>query len=247
MIDSLRFAAEADHLRGHFGDTFKLIFLTAPEELRRQRFLDRRSDRDTTDSAFLRRDVHEVERDVPNLIDAADATLANVALDDVASQLAALTLNWLYGARPTAIQEALEAVTEFHRKHGFDIGTGDSTVMQYRMGLLVEELGEINECMSKGRGDIAEEHADLLILLLGNCITLGIDLEAAFWKKYAKIMRRPAKRVGGTTRVSHWRTGQDGVTTHGYYHVDLHRILSGPGADLEAEEEAPAQLCLFDR
>jgi dephospho-CoA kinase/NTP pyrophosphatase (non-canonical NTP hydrolase) len=250
VVDALRFVDEAEYLRERLGGAFKLVFLTATEELRRQRFLDRRSDRDVTNSSFVTRSAHEVEADVPSLIDAADATLTNIDLSDVASQLSALTLNWLYRSRPTAVQEAVEAVAEFHRKHGFDIATRDRKVMQYRMGLLVEELGEINECLSKGRGDIAEEHADLLILLLGNCITMGIDLEAAFWKKYTKIMRRPAKQVGGTTRVSHWKTeASSAATAHGYYHVDLHKLLDGGEMkdDLAEVGESPAQLDLFDQ
>jgi dephospho-CoA kinase/NTP pyrophosphatase (non-canonical NTP hydrolase) len=248
VIDSVRFVGEVDYLRSRFGASLKVVFLSAPEELRRRRFLDRRAGRDATDVGLTQRSSHEVEGDVPNLIDAADATLTNIDLGDVAAQLSALTLNWLYQRRPTALQEAVEAVAEFHRKHGFDIGTRDRKVMQYRMGLLVEELGEINECLSKGRGDIAEEHADLLILLLGNCITMGIDLEEAFWKKYGKIMKRPAKVVGDMKRVSHWKTGDVSSTLHGYYHVDLQRLLAGPqDGDSAANVEELAQLSLFDQ
>jgi NTP pyrophosphatase (non-canonical NTP hydrolase) len=184
---------------------------------------------------------------VPNLLNKADAALVNIDLNDVTAQLAALVLRWTHGSRPTAIKEMIEAVTEFHRKHGFDIGTRDPKVMQYRMGLLVEELGEINECFSKGRGDITEEHADLLILLLGNCITMGIDLEVAFWKKYAKIMKRPAKRVGDTIRVSHWRKGSAASSNHGYFHVSVEQLLRGDDEDDAGDPLEPVQLSLFEQ
>ncbi len=72
------------------------------------------------------------------------------------------------------INKMLKAVEEFHKKHSFDIGTKDKKTMYYRMNLLIEELGEISQSLTKGYPDeqVAEEHADLLILLLGNCITM---------------------------------------------------------------------------
>ncbi|MEJ0053610.1 MAG: nucleoside triphosphate pyrophosphohydrolase family protein [bacterium] len=95
-------------------------------------------------------------------------------------------------------------MTDFHRKHGYDVGTGNMAVMSLRIGLLIEELGELHAVVSKGVGDISEEHADLLYLLLGNCVTLGIDIETAFFAKHAINMRREAKVVRGNRRVSDW-------------------------------------------
>lgn len=99
----------------------------------------------------------------------------------------------------------IDAVTEFHKKHNFDIGTKNTSTMLYRMNLLIEELGEVSQCLTKGKGDIVEEHADLLILLLGNCITMDIDIVEAFWEKYEKIMKREGKIINGETRVSEWQ------------------------------------------
>jgi NTP pyrophosphatase (non-canonical NTP hydrolase) len=99
----------------------------------------------------------------------------------------------------------LDAVKAFHEKHGFDVGTKDTKVMLYRQNLLLEELGEISQCLTKGNGNMAEEHADLFILLLGNCITMDIDMVSEFWKKMNVINQRPVKEVDGIKRVSEWK------------------------------------------
>jgi NTP pyrophosphatase (non-canonical NTP hydrolase) len=105
------------------------------------------------------------------------------------------------------LNKMLNAVKEFHEKHGFDVGTKDRKTMYYRMNLLIEELGEISQSLTKGYPEdkIAEEHADLFILLLGNCISMDIDLTDAFWKKLEKIMERPTKIIEeNEKRVSDW-------------------------------------------
>lgn len=98
----------------------------------------------------------------------------------------------------------LEAVRQFHISNGFDVATKSQETMLYRMSLLMEELGEISQCLTKGKGNIAEEHAELLILLLGNCITMDIDIVTAFWDKYRIIVERKGKKVGKFSRVSEW-------------------------------------------
>lgn len=98
--------------------------------------------------------------------------------------------------------EMINAVRQFHEKHNFK-GTPNED-LRYRMALLVEELGEISAAVTKGLGPekLAEEHADLLILLLGNAVSAGIPLESAFWKKLEVIMKRPAKQVGDMVRIT---------------------------------------------
>lgn len=98
--------------------------------------------------------------------------------------------------------DMMAAVQRFHDKHDFENTGGHEPL--YRMCLITEEVGEICECLTKGRDReiLAEEHADLLILLLGNCIALDIDIVEAFWKKYERIMQRPAKFVGDRIRVT---------------------------------------------
>jgi NTP pyrophosphatase (non-canonical NTP hydrolase) len=97
------------------------------------------------------------------------------------------------------MKEMVEAIRRLHAKHGFSEKGGED--MLFRMNLIMEEVGEICECLTKGHGDIAEEHADLLILLLGNCIALDIDIEKEFWRKLNMIMAANSVSVNGHARV----------------------------------------------
>jgi NTP pyrophosphatase (non-canonical NTP hydrolase) len=102
----------------------------------------------------------------------------------------------------------LAAVQAFHDKHRFKELGGEE--MTYRLALMAEELGEISACVTKGKGReaLAEEVADLFILVLGTAIAQGFDLRQAFWGKMAKLDRREGRLVDGRIRVSEFR-GQD--------------------------------------
>lgn len=102
-------------------------------------------------------------------------------------------------------QAMLEAVQAFHDKHDFRNKGGEE--MTYRMALMAEELGEIGAAITKGKPkeQLAEEVADLFILLIGTAIAGDFDLNQAFWKKMDKIMKREAKMVNGRIRVSEFR------------------------------------------
>ena len=102
-------------------------------------------------------------------------------------------------------QDMLAAVQAFHDKHDFK-NTGGEELM-YRVALMTEELGEIAECVTKGRDKqvLAEEVADLFILLLGTAIAADFDLKEAFWQKMDKIMQRGSKMINGRIRVSEFR------------------------------------------
>ena len=99
----------------------------------------------------------------------------------------------------------LEAVQAFHDKHDFK-NTGGLT---YRVALMAEELGEISACISKGRDKsaLAEECADLFILLVGTAIAAEFDLNEAFWDKMTALDKRGARMIGGRIRVSEFRDG----------------------------------------
>jgi NTP pyrophosphatase (non-canonical NTP hydrolase) len=101
--------------------------------------------------------------------------------------------------------DMLAAVQAFHDKHDFK-NTGGEELM-YRVALMTEELGEIAECVTKGRDKqvLAEEVADLFILLLGTAIAADFDLKEAFWHKMDKIMQRESKMINGRIRVSEFR------------------------------------------
>ena len=102
-------------------------------------------------------------------------------------------------------QKMLAAVQLFHDKHRFkDTGGEDMT---YRVALMAEELGEIAECVTKGKPkeQLAEECADLFILLIGTAIASDFDLKQAFWDKMEKIQNRQSRMINGRIRVSEFK------------------------------------------
>lgn len=106
---------------------------------------------------------------------------------------------------PDSYQSMLDAVQAFHDKHDFRGRGGED--LPYRVALMAEELGEISACITKGKeGDrLAEECADLMILLIGTAISAEFDLRGAFWRKMQHLGERQAKLVDGRVRVSEFR------------------------------------------
>lgn len=102
-------------------------------------------------------------------------------------------------------QAMMAAVQAFHDKHRFRDTGGEE--LTYRVALMAEELGEVSACVTKGKSkdSLAEEVADLLILLMGTGIAADFDLRQAFWHKMDKLMQREARMVGGRIRVSEFR------------------------------------------
>ncbi len=102
-------------------------------------------------------------------------------------------------------QTMLAAVQAFHDKHRFRETGGED--MTYRVALMAEELGEIAECVTKGksRERLAEEVADLFILLLGTAIAAGFDLRQEFWNKMKKLESRQSRMINGRIRVSEFK------------------------------------------
>ncbi len=101
--------------------------------------------------------------------------------------------------------DMLTAVQTFHDKHDFKNTGGEE--LTYRIALMAEELGEIAEAVTKGKDKetLAEEVADLFILLIGTAIAADFDLKQAFWDKMDKIMQRDSKMINGRIRVSEFR------------------------------------------
>lgn len=109
--------------------------------------------------------------------------------------------------------EMMNEVRGFHHKH--QLGENGGEEMIYRVALMAEELGEISACVSKGKSseELAEECADLLILLLGNAVSADFDLNHAFWQKMEKICRRKSRIIDGRIRVSDFsRPDDDGMS-----------------------------------
>jgi NTP pyrophosphatase (non-canonical NTP hydrolase) len=111
------------------------------------------------------------------------------------------------GVREDSFGRMMAAVQAFHDKHRFQERGGEDMV--YRLALMTEELGEIADCVTKGRPreHLAEECADLLILLLGNAIAADFDLSDAFWKKMEEVNGRGERIVDGRVRVTAYSDG----------------------------------------
>ncbi len=99
----------------------------------------------------------------------------------------------------------LHVVQAFHDKHDFKNSGGED--MTYRVSLMAEELGEISSCVTKGKdiNELAEECADLMILVIGTAIAADFDLKKSFWAKMQKLARRDSRMVNGRIRVSEFR------------------------------------------
>ena len=101
--------------------------------------------------------------------------------------------------------DMLTVVQAFHDKHKFKETGGEE--LTYRVALMAEELGEISSCVTKGKSaeQLAEEVADLFILVLGTAISAEFDLKEAFWKKMAKLDMRQSRMINGRIRVSEFK------------------------------------------
>ena len=110
---------------------------------------------------------------------------------------------------PDSYRAMRDAVQAFHDKHRFRELGGEE--MTYRISLMAEELGEISACVTKGKPKevLAEEVADLFILVIGTAIAQGFDLDEAFWHKMEKLQRRKGRLVDGRIRVSEFRGAED--------------------------------------
>lgn len=96
------------------------------------------------------------------------------------------------------MKDYYKAIAEFHKK--FEMKGTNNEDMSFRLNLMVEELGELAQAVTKGKGRerIIEENIDLLNLLLGNFISMEISLEEldrAFWNKHKKIMSREKRLI----------------------------------------------------
>lgn len=102
-------------------------------------------------------------------------------------------------------QDMLATVQAFHDKHRFRETGGEE--LAYRVALMTEELGEISACVTKGKNkeQLAEECADLFILILGTAIAADFDLRQAFWDKMKKVQDRESRMINGRIRVSEFK------------------------------------------
>ncbi|MFA5986339.1 MAG: NUDIX domain-containing protein [Parcubacteria group bacterium] len=99
-----------------------------------------------------------------------------------------------------------DAIQKFHDKFAMK-GTNNEDMM-FRLNLMIEELGELAQAITKGksREEVIEENIDLLNLVMGNFISLGVcaeEVDKAFWAKHRTIMDRKKKMLdNGIYRVT---------------------------------------------
>ena len=112
--------------------------------------------------------------------------------------------SWLSSKDEDIWTNMMQRVAAFHHKHDFAGNNGHD--MGYRIALTVEELGELAAAVTKNKPieEVAEEMADVLILLMGHSLALKIDLQAAFDKKVERIMQRPARQGRLGIRVTEY-------------------------------------------
>lgn len=102
-----------------------------------------------------------------------------------------------------------DAIKAFHEK--FEMKGTNNEDMQFRLNLMIEELGELAQAITKGKDkdEVLEENIDLLNLVLGNFISMGVDLDEideVFWKKHKRIMSREQRILeNGKTRISEFK------------------------------------------
>jgi len=106
------------------------------------------------------------------------------------------------------MKKYFEAIQKFHDKHGMR-GT-NSEDMQFRLNLMIEELGELAQAVTKGKSmeEIIEENVDLFNLIVGNLISMDVsqeEFDKAFQRKYEKIMKRESRNINGKVRISEFR------------------------------------------
>jgi len=102
-----------------------------------------------------------------------------------------------------------EAIEKFHEK--FEMKGTNNEDMTFRLNLMIEELGELSQAITKGkdRDEIIEENIDLLNLVIGNFISMDVnidEIDEAFWIKHKRIMDRKKKKVNNKNyRISEFK------------------------------------------
>lgn len=98
------------------------------------------------------------------------------------------------------MKDLIEKVRVLHEKNDFKNNGGEDKY--YRMALIMEEVGEICEALTKQKDNFEDEHADLLILLLGNCVAYDIDIIRLTSEKLDRLLEmKPIKDMEGHSRL----------------------------------------------
>jgi len=239
VIDGVASMNQLMQLRSEFGEALHVLGVEAPLGNRRGRW-EIRAEGKRAAHAWIDRTFEQAEATWdPRLLEQAEAVVRNLDPWLLTAQVVAIVQQWLHVRPRTLFAEMLEAVEIFHRKNGFPIGDGDRETLYRHQALLTEELGEISAAITKGKGDLTEEHADVLVLVLGTAVAMGWNLEEVFWRKIDKIMRREGRVIDGETRVSAWGAEEQGTLRELARLRSLRRILHpelGDQLDLDDAE-----------
>ncbi|MCI6000098.1 MAG: hypothetical protein MRZ23_01085 [Finegoldia magna] len=95
--------------------------------------------------------------------------------------------------------ELLNKVKQLHKQNNFKANGGEDKL--FRMALIMEEVGEISEAITKDQDNFEEEHADLLILLLGNCVAYDIDILKLTNEKLDRLLKMKPSKKNGYKRI----------------------------------------------
>lgn len=95
--------------------------------------------------------------------------------------------------------ELLDKVKQLHKQNNFKANGGEDKL--FRMALIMEEVGEISEAITKDQDNFEEEHADLLILLLGNCVAYDIDILKLTNEKLDRLLKMKPSKKNGYKRI----------------------------------------------
>lgn len=95
--------------------------------------------------------------------------------------------------------ELLNKVEQLHKQNNFKANGGEDKL--FRMALIMEEVGEISEAITKDQDNFEEEHADLLILLLGNCVAYDIDILKLTNEKLDRLLKMKPSKKNGYKRI----------------------------------------------
>ena len=86
-----------------------------------------------------------------------------------------------------------------HKQNNFKANGGEDKL--FRMALIMEEVGEISEAITKDLDNFEDEHADLLILLLGNCVAYDIDILKLTNEKLDRLLKMKPSKKNGYKRI----------------------------------------------
>ena len=99
------------------------------------------------------------------------------------------------------MNDAQKMVKEFHEQFDIHVAASpsepDEATQVLRNRLIEEEFEEFREAMkTKGLSEMAKELADLLYVVYGTAVSLGIDMEPVF----EEVHRSNMSKVGGYKR-----------------------------------------------